>query len=414
MMAKDYGELALKLHRERQGKIAVTSKVEVNTSADLSIAYTPGVAQPCLKIAENPQAIYEYTSKGNFVAVVSDGTAVLGLGNIGGAAAMPVMEGKCVLFKEFGGVDAFPICLRTRDPEEVIQVVKNISPTFGGVNLEDIKAPECFYIEKRLKEVTDIPVFHDDQHGTAAVTLAGLYNALKIVGKKLAEIKIVINGAGSAGTAIAKLLLSSGAKNIVVCDRQGALCAGKKQFTWAQEELAAITNPQREKGTLREVLAGADIFIGVSAPRVLTAEDVKKMAKEAVIFALANPVPEIEPEEAKAGGARIIATGRSDHPNQVNNVLAFPGIFRGALDVRATEINEEMKLAAARALADLVEPKKLSEECIIPAPFDFAVGPQIAAAVAVAAVKSGVATLSTTYEEELNRAREIICKNRSK
>lgn len=414
MMGKDYGELALKLHRERQGKIAITSKVEVKTSADLSVAYTPGVAQPCLKIAEDPQAIYEYTNKGNFVAVVSNGTAVLGLGNIGGAASLPVMEGKCVLFKEFGGVDAFPICLRTRDPEEVIQVVKNISPTFGGINLEDIKAPECFYIEKRLKEVTDIPVFHDDQHGTAVVTLAGLYNALKIVGKQLAEVKIVINGAGSAGTAITKLLLSSGARNIVVCDRQGALCAGEKQFTWAQEELAALTNPQREKGTLQEVLAGADVFIGVSAPRLLTAEDVKKMATDAIIFALANPVPEIEPAEAKAGGARIIATGRSDHPNQVNNVLAFPGIFRGALDVRATEINEEMKLAAAKALADLVEPKMLSEECIIPVPFDFAIGPRIAAAVAVAAVQSGVATLPTTYEEELDRAQAIICKNRSK
>lgn len=408
MMAKDYGELALKLHRERRGKIAISSKVEVNNSADLSVAYTPGVAQPCLRIAEDPRAIYEYTNKGNFVAVVSDGTAVLGLGNIGGPASMPVMEGKCVLFKEFGGVDAFPICLRTRDPEEVICVVKNISPTFGGINLEDIKAPECFYIEKRLKEVTDIPIFHDDQHGTAVVTLAGLYNALKIVGKKMEEIKIVINGAGSAGTAIAKLLLGSGVKNLVVCDRQGALCAGKKQLTWAQEELAAITNPHREEGTLREVIVGADVFIGVSAPGVLTVEDVKNMAKEAVIFALANPVAEIEPEEAKAGGARIIATGRSDYPNQVNNVLAFPGIFRGALDVRATEINEEMKLAAAKALANLVSPEALNEEYIIPAPFDFSIGPQIAAAVAVAAVQSGVATLSTTYEEELIRAQEII------
>jgi len=410
-VSKDYGELALEVHRKNKGKIAITSKVPLKSSEDLSVAYTPGVAQPCLKIAYNPQAVYEYTNKGNFVAVVSDGTAVLGLGNIGGAASMPVMEGKCVLFKEFGGVDAFPICLDTQDPEEIISLVQNIAPTFGGINLEDIKAPECFYIERELKARTDIPIFHDDQHGTAVVTLAGLYNALRVVEKKMEKVKIVINGAGSAGTAIAKLLLGSGVKNVILCDRQGAIYPGAKGLTWAQEELASVTNPQRVKGSLAQVLSGADVFIGVSVPSILSKVHVKSMAEEAIIFALANPIPEIDPVEAREGGARIIATGRSDYPNQVNNVLAFPGIFRGALDVRATEINEEMKIAAAKALADMVTPEDLRRERIIPAPFNFEIGPKIAAAVAVAAVRAGVARIDTTYEEELSRAEQIIGKH---
>lgn len=407
-MAKNYGELALELHRKHRGKIAVTSKVPVRNREDLSVAYTPGVAQPCLEIAENPRDIYEYTNKGNFVAVVSEGSAVLGLGNIGGAASMPVMEGKCVLFKEFGGIDAFPICLRSQEPEEVIATVKNISPTFGGVNLEDIKAPECFYIEQRLKAETDIPIFHDDQHGTAVVTMAGLYNALKIVGKKMENLKVVINGAGAAGTAICKLMLNSGIRNIILCDRQGALYSGKAGLNQAKEELAQNTNPHREEGTLAEVIRGADVFVGVSGPGVLTAEMVRSMAKDPIVFAQANPVPEIDPSEATVAGARIIATGRSDYPNQINNVLAFPGIFRGALDVRASDINEEMKIAAAKALAGMVKDDELREDYIIPPPFDFTIGPRVAAAVAVAAVESGVARIKTTYEEELARAGKII------
>ena len=396
------------MHRRFQGKIAVTAKVPVKNREDLSVAYTPGVAQPCLEIAKNPAEIYAYTNKGNLVAVVSDGTAVLGLGDIGGAASMPVMEGKCVLFKEFGGVDAFPICLKTKDPDAIIATVANISPTFGGVNLEDIKAPECFYIERRLKEETDIPIFHDDQHGTAVVTLAGLFNSLKIVGKKKENLRVVISGAGAAGTAIGKLLLSFGIRSVILCDRQGAISRGRSNLNWAKEELAALTNPDLEQGSLADVIRGADVFIGVSAPGVLTAEMVRTMAREAIVFAQANPVPEIDPAAAKAGGARIVATGRSDYPNQINNVLAFPGIFRGALDVRAKDINEPMKIAAAKALAETVEPGQLAEDFIIPPPFDLRIGTKVAAAVAVAAVESGVATLAATYEEELKRAGKFI------
>lgn len=409
-MAKNYGELSVELHRRFQGKIAVSSKVPVKSREDLSLAYTPGVAQPCLEIAKNPLDIYEYTNKGNFVAVVSDGTAVLGLGDIGGPASMPVMEGKCVLFKEFGGVDAFPICLKSKDPEAVIATVVNLSPTFGGVNLEDIKAPECFYIERRLKEETDIPIFHDDQHGTAVVTLAGLFNALKIVGKKKENIKVVISGAGAAGTSISNLLVSSGMGNVILCDRHGAIYKGRDNLNWAKDELAEVTNPSQEKGSLAEVLKGADVFIGVSAPGLVTMEMVRTMAEEPIVFAQANPIPEIDPDAAKAGGARIIATGRSDYPNQINNVLAFPGIFRGALDVRAKDINEPMKVAAAQALADIVRPDELKEDYIIPAPFDMSIGAKVAASVAVAAIESGVAARKTTYEEELKRAEKIILK----
>lgn len=410
MMAKNYGELALEMHRKFHGKLAVSLKVPVENKEDLSIAYTPGVAQPCLEIARNPSEIYNYTNKGNFVAVVSNGTAVLGLGDIGGPASMPVMEGKCVLFKRFGGVDAFPICLQSKDPDSVIATVVNLSSTFGGVNLEDIKAPECFYIERQLKEQTDIPIFHDDQHGTAVVTLAGLINALKIVGKTKEQIKVVISGAGAAGTAITKLLLNSGIRNVIICDRQGAIFRGRNNLNWAKTELAELTNPDQEKGSLAQVLKGADVFIGVSAPGLLTTEMIRTMAPEAIVFAQANPVPEIDPAAAKAGGARIIATGRSDYPNQINNVLAFPGIFRGALDVRAKDINEAMKVAAAEALAATVAPTQLAEDYIIPAPFDLNIGVKIAAAVAVAAVKSGVATLETTYEAELEQAKKLIFK----
>jgi malate dehydrogenase (oxaloacetate-decarboxylating) len=407
-MTKDYGALALQLHRKYQGKLAISSKVMIRDREDLSVVYTPGVAQPCLEIAKDPATAYEYTCKGNLIAVVSDGTAVLGLGNIGGAASMPVMEGKCVLFKNFGGVDAIPICLQTQDPEEIITVVKNICPTFGGINLEDIKAPQCFYIEQRLKEETTIPIFHDDQHGTAVVALAGLYNALKIVGKKIDDLKIVLNGAGAAGTAISTLLLNSGVKNLIVCDRAGAIYQGMAKLNWAQEELAKITNPNKEKGLLQDVIKGADVFIGVSAPGVLLPEMVRSMAAKAIVFAQANPVPEIDPDEAKKAGALVVATGRSDYPNQINNVLAFPGIFRGALDVRATDINEQMKIAAANALANFITPEQLNENYIIPGPLDPMVGVKLAAAVAVAAVESGVAIFNTSYEEEIARAKKII------
>lgn len=407
-MSKNYAELSLKMHQDYQGKISVRPKVTLRNRDDLSMAYTPGVAEPCLKIADNPDDIYKYTCKGNTVAVVSDGSAVLGLGNIGGDASIPVMEGKCVLFKVFGGVDAFPICLQSQDPETTIATVKNISAVFGGVNLEDIKAPECFIVERRLKEETKIPIFHDDQHGTAIVTLAGLYNALKLANKKIKDIKIVINGAGAAGTAICKLLIKSGVKNIVMLDRQGAIYSGRDKINWAKEELAQITNLNREKGSLAEVIVGADVFIGVSSPNVLNAEMVKKMNSKSIIFAQANPVPEIDPDLAKAAGAFIVATGRSDYPNQINNVLAFPGVFRGTLDVRAADINEEMKIAAAEALAEMVGPDQLNPELIIPQALDFSVGPRVAAAVAVAAMKSGVATIETTYDLELAKANSII------
>ncbi|SNV65458.1 NAD-dependent malic enzyme [Clostridium cochlearium] len=362
--------MALKLHSEKKGKLEVVGKIPVKNREDLALAYTPGVAEPCVHIAKDKKNVYEYTTKGNMVAVVTNGTAVLGLGNIGPEAALPVMEGKALLFKEFANVDAFPICLDTEDPEEIIKTVKLIAPGFGGINLEDIKAPECFYIEERLKKELDIPVFHDDQHGTAIVVLAGIYNALKIVGKKLEEAKILINGAGSAGIAICKLLLNAGAKNIVMCDINGALIEGDEKLNPAQKEIAKVTNREKEKGKLVDVIKGKDIFIGVSGPKLLTKEMVSTMAKDSIVFAMANPEPEILPDEAKAGGARVVATGRSDFPNQINNVLVFPGIFRGALDVKAKEINEEMKIAAARGVANLIKEEDLNEDYIIPDPFN--------------------------------------------
>lgn len=382
-------EEALAMHRQGPGKITVQSTVQVENKHQLSLAYTPGVAEPCREIEKNPDLAYEYTARGNMVAVVTDGSAVLGLGNIGPLAAMPVMEGKAVLFKEFAGVDAFPICLATQDPEEIIAAVRAIAPSFGGINLEDISAPRCFEIERRLDAELEIPVFHDDQHGTAVVTLAGLLNAMRVVGKTLANAKIVINGAGSAGTAITKLLLEAGAQRIIVCDRYGTIRQDCKDP--AQAELASLTNPEKEMGTLHEVLPGADVFIGVSKPGQLGAAQVKTMAKDPVVFALANPEPEIWPEEALLGGAKVVATGRSDFANQVNNVLGFPGIFKGALSVRATTINQEMKMAAAHAIASLVSEKDLARGTVIPDPFLVAVPKIVAQKVAQAAVASGVA-----------------------
>lgn len=384
---------SLKFHEEKKGKIEVVSRVEVKTAMDLSLAYTPGVAQPCLEIQKNPDMAYTYTRRWNTIAVVSDGTAVLGLGDIGALSSLPVMEGKCVLFKSFGDVDAFPIVVNTKDPDEIVETIVRIAPSFGGINLEDISAPRCFEIEQKLKEKLDIPVFHDDQHGTAVVTLAGIINALKITGKKLENLKIAVNGAGAAGTSVTKLLLSMGAKNIVVCDRKGALNRNNTYTDKAKESLAAITNPNCEAGVLADVIKGADIFIGVSAPKVLTPEMVKTMNSDAIIFAMANPTPEIFPDEAKAAGARIIGTGRSDFPNQINNVLAFPGIFRGALDVRARDINEEMKIAAAHAIADSISESELNEDNIIPKAFDEKIKKNVAAAVSEAARKSGVARI---------------------
>ena len=366
----NYNEESLKMHEAHQGKISVVSKVPLKTKDDLSTAYTPGVAEPCRKIHENVGDAYKYTAKGNLVAVVTDGTAVLGLGDIGPEAAMPVMEGKAVLFKAFGNVDAFPICLNTKNVDEIVETVKRIAPTFGGVNLEDISAPRCFEIEERLKKELDIPVFHDDQHGTAVVCLAGIINALKIVGKKAEDTQVVINGAGAAGIAICKLLLSYGIGNVILCDRTGAVVSGRENMNPVKEEIAKITNKHQEKGSLSDVLRGKDIFLGVSAPNTLTKEMVRSMAKDPIIFAMANPVPEIMPEEAKEAGAAVIATGRSDFPNQINNVLVFPGIFRGALDAHATKITEEMKMAAAKAIASLVDEKELSPEYIIPGAFD--------------------------------------------
>ncbi len=386
----DYNQLALDMHETHRGKIAVAPKVRVENRDDLSIAYTPGVAEPCRRIAANKEDVYRYTAKGNLVAVVSDGTAVLGLGDIGPEAAMPVMEGKALLFKEFAGVDAFPICLDTRDVDEIVRTVKYLAPTFGGINLEDISAPRCFEIERRLKEELDIPVFHDDQHGTAIVVCAGLLNALKLVGKKMADVSIVINGAGSAGISIAKLLMQFGAGNIVLVDRQGAVDAAEDWLNPAQRAMAEVTNRHHERGPLAEVIRGKDVFIGVSAPRVVTADMVATMAADAIVFAMANPTPEIMPEEAARGGARIIATGRSDYPNQINNVLVFPGIFRGALDARATGITEEMKLAAARAIAAIVAEDELREDYIIPGAFDKRVAPAVARAVMDCARAQGV------------------------
>ncbi len=390
----DYAKESLRLHKEWKGKIEVISTVPVESKEDLSLAYTPGVAQPCLEIQKDVNLSYELTRRHNLCLVVTDGTAVLGLGDIGPEAGMPVMEGKCVLFKAFGDVDAFPLCIKSKDVDEIVNTIYLISGSFGGVNLEDIAAPRCFEIERKLKEKCDIPIFHDDQHGTAVVTLAGLINALKIVNKKKEDIKIVINGAGAAAISITKLLISDGFKNITLCDRTGAIYEGRKEgMNSVKEEMAQITNRKQIQGTLKDVLVGADVFIGVSAPGSLTADMVKTMAEDAIIFACANPTPEIFPDDAKAGGAKVIATGRSDFPNQINNVLAFPGIFRGTFDVRASDINDEMKIAAAYALADLIGSEELSDEYIIPMPFDPRVAKAVAEAVAEAARKSGVARI---------------------
>ena len=390
----DYGKRSLEKHAEWKGKIEVTVRAAVDSSEALSLAYTPGVATPCLEIQKDPEKSYELTRRWNMVAVVTDGTAVLGLGDIGPEASMPVMEGKCALFKAFGDVDAVPICIDSKDVDEIVETVRLISKSFGGVNLEDISAPRCFEIEKRLKACTDIPIFHDDQHGTAVITLAGLTNALKLVGKKLNEVRIVLNGAGAAATAITRLLITAGASDVTLCDRSGAIWNGRAEhMNPAKQEIAEITNPLRRKGTLREVLKGADVFIGVSAPGVLTTEMVKTMNRDAVVFACANPTPEIFPDDAKAGGAAVVSTGRSDYPNQVNNVLCFPGIFRGALDVRASDINDAMKLAAAKALADLVSDEELCTDYILPKAFDPRVRDAVAAATAQAARESGVARI---------------------
>ena len=389
----NYAEESLRLHEKWKGKIEVIATVPVATKDDLSLAYTPGVAQPCLEIQKDVNLSYDLTRRHNLCAVITDGSAVLGLGDIGPEAGMPVMEGKCVLFKAFGGVDAFPLCVKTKDVDEFVNAVALISGSFGGINLEDIAAPRCFGIERKLKECCDIPIFHDDQHGTAVITLAGLTNALKVVGKKREDVKIVTSGAGAAAISIAKLLLSAGFINIVMTDRSGAIYEGRENLSWIKQEMALVTNRQKETGKLADVIRGADVFIGVSAPGTVTTEMVKTMAPNPIIFACANPTPEIMPEEAKAGGAAVIATGRSDFPNQINNVLAFPGIFRGTFDVRASDINEEMKMAAARALAELVSEEELSAEYIIPKAFDPRVGKAVAAAVAQAARASGVARI---------------------
>lgn len=390
----DYGKRSLEKHAEWKGKIEVTVRAAVDSSEALSLAYTPGVATPCLEIQKDPEKSYELTRRWNMVAVITDGTAVLGLGDIGPEASMPVMEGKCALFKAFGDVDAVPICIDSKNVDEIVETVRLISKSFGGVNLEDISAPRCFEIEKRLKACTEIPIFHDDQHGTAVITLAGLTNALKLVGKKLGEVRIVLNGAGAAATAITRLLITAGASDVTLCDRSGAIWNGRAEhMNPAKQEIAEITNPLRRKGTLREVLKGADVFIGVSAPGVLTTEMVKTMNRDAIVFACANPTPEIFPDDAKAGGAAVVSTGRSDYPNQVNNVLCFPGIFRGALDVRASDINDAMKLAAAKALADLVSESELCADYILPKAFDPRVRDAVAAATAQAARESGVARI---------------------
>jgi malate dehydrogenase (oxaloacetate-decarboxylating) len=389
----DYAKESLRLHEQWKGKIEVVATVPVATKDDLSLAYTPGVAQPCLEIQKDVEKSYELTRRHNLCAVITDGTAVLGLGDIGPEAGMPVMEGKCVLFKAFGGVDAFPLCVKTKDVDEFVNAVYLISGSFGGINLEDISAPRCFEIERKLKEKCDIPIFHDDQHGTAVITLAGLTNALKVVHKKKEDVKVVTSGAGAAAISIVKLLLSAGFKNITMCDRKGAIYAGREGLNWIKEEMAQVTNLDKKSGSLADQLVGADVFIGVSAPGTVTTDMVKTMNRDAIIFACANPTPEIFPDDAKAGGAAVIATGRSDYPNQVNNVLAFPGIFRGTFDVRARDINEEMKMAAAHALAGLISDDELSADYIIPKAFDKRVGPAVAKAVAEAARKSGVARI---------------------
>ena len=389
----DYAKESLRLHGDWKGKIEVVTRVPVENKDDLSLAYTPGVAQPCLEIQKDINKSYELTRRWNMCLVVTDGSAVLGLGDIGPEAGMPVMEGKCVLFKAFGDVDAFPLCIKSHDVDEIVNTIYMISGSFGGVNLEDISAPRCFEIEKKLKEKCDIPIFHDDQHGTAVVTMAAMINALKVVGKKINEIKVVTSGAGAAGIAIIKLLISMGLKNVIMCDRKGAIYKGREGLNKEKEEMAEISNQNMEKGSLADVIKGADVFIGVSAPGTVTQEMIHTMAPNPVLFPMANPTPEIMPEEAKAAGAAVIGTGRSDFPNQINNVLAFPGIFRGAFDVRAKEINDEMKLAASEALANLITDEELSPEYIIPKAFDKRVGPAVAKAVAEAAKRTGVARI---------------------
>ena len=386
-------EKALLAHENWRGKLDIVPKCPITNAEELAIAYTPGVAEPCLRIRDDVELSYQYTGRGNLVAVVTDGSAVLGLGDIGPEAGMPVMEGKCALFKAFGGVNAIPLCIRSHDVDEIVNTVALLAGSFGGVNLEDISAPRCFEIERRLTERCDIPIFHDDQHGTAVITLAGLMNALRLVGKKLEDITVVTSGAGAAGTAIVRLLISLGLKNVIMCDRKGAIYEGREGLNPEKADIARLTNREKKAGSLAEVIRGADVFIGVSAPGALTREMVSTMARDAIIFACANPTPEIFPDEAKAGGARVVATGRSDFPNQVNNVLAFPGIFRGALDARARDINDEMKLAAARALAALVSDDELCEDYVLPAAFDPRVGPAVAKAVAQAARDSGVARI---------------------
>ncbi|MGM8366281.1 NAD(P)-dependent malic enzyme [Virgibacillus sp. W0181] len=399
---------ALHIHRVNKGKLQLQPKVPVRNAKDLSLAYSPGVAEPCKEIYDRKERVYDYTMKGNMVAVVSDGSAVLGLGNIGPEAALPVMEGKSVLFKSFAGVDSFPICLNTHDVEEIVQTVKLMEPTFGGVNLEDIAAPNCFEIEERLKKETNIPIFHDDQHGTAIVTIAGLINALKLVGKEFSDIRVVANGAGAAGIAIIRLLLSFGVREIIMCDSRGAIYEGRPNgMNEVKEQVAKLTNKNKKEGSLEEVLEGADVFVGVSVGGLLTSEMVQKMNDDPIIFAMANPDPEILPDVAKEAGAKIIGTGRSDFPNQVNNVLAFPGIFRGALDVRATRINEKMKVAAAEAIASLIDDSELTADYVIPAPFDSRVAPIVASSVAKAAMESGVARIEVDPEEVAEKTRRL-------
>ncbi|EFV79602.1 malate dehydrogenase [Bacillus sp. 2_A_57_CT2] len=404
MVKMDLQKESLLLHEKFRGKLSIDVKMPLNSMKDLSLAYSPGVAEPCRKIHDQPEKVYDYTIKGNLIAVVSDGTSVLGLGDIGPEASMPVMEGKAALFKAFAGIDAVPICLDTKDPEEIIKTVKLLQPSFGGINLEDIAAPNCFYIEERLKQEMNIPVFHDDQHGTAIVTAAGLKNALKLVDKQMEKIKIVINGAGAAGIAIIKLLLNMGVKDIIMCDTKGAIYEGRQErMNPVKESVAKITNPDKRQGPLEEVIIGADVFIGVSSAGALTKEMVQTMSQDSIIFAMANPVPEIMPEEAKEAGAKVVGTGRSDLPNQVNNVLAFPGIFRGALDVRATEINEEMKMAAVEAIAGLIDATDLSPDYVIPGPLDSRVVPAVRDAVVKAAQKTGAARIEILQSETISQ-----------